>query len=62
MQLRAAVSIQSNGINGVMNIGEEVQTVFYTTLQAALFGLGCVSLDVGAAPPPQIWSSGPRAK
>ena len=45
-----------------MNIGEEVQTVFYTTLQAALFGLGCVSLNVGAAPSPQIWSSGPRAK
>ena len=33
-----------------MNIGEEVQTVFYSSRGAALFGqLGCVSLDVGAA-------------
>ena len=37
-------------MNCEMNFVEEVQTVFYTSRGAALFGqVGCVSLDVGAA-------------
>ena len=51
VQLRdLAELIDTNCMNCEMNFVEEVQTVFYTSRGAALFGqVGCVSLDVGAA-------------
>ena len=57
--IQDALFIQSNTMNFVMNKARKYK-VFETQASAALFGLGCVSLC--GCSPPQIWSSGPRAK
>ena len=57
--IQDALFIQSNTMNFVMNKARKYK-VFETQAGAALFGLGCVSLC--GCSPPQIWSSGPRAK